>query len=75
MERNKIGSFNNLKHGDKIISPIDNVVTEFFIDKEGEKYLADQRSVWAYWQFDADDFYFYDGDKEVGETDKDYFNL
>ena len=58
MNRVKICSFETLEHRDKIISPIDNIVTEFFIDKEGEKYLADQRSAWAYWQFDADDFIF-----------------
>ena len=69
----KIITFDNLKHGDKIISPIDNEVTEFYIDKYGEKYLASKKSLFPYFQFDADDFYFYDGEKEVGEVDKEYF--
>ena len=69
----KIKSFEELKHGDKIISPIDNEVTEFCIDKDGNKYLASQSSVYPYFQFDADDFYIYDGDKATGEIDKEYF--
>ena len=69
----KIKSFEELKHGDKIISPIDNEVTEFFIDKDGDKYLASQSSAYPYFQFDADDFYIYDGNMEVGEVDKDFF--
>ena len=73
MERQKIKSFEKLKHGYKIISPIDNEVTEFYVDKDGEKYLAGKKSLFPYFQFDAEDFYIYDGEKEVGEVDKEYF--
>ena len=69
-----IGTFDNLKHGDKIISPIDNEVTEFYVSKSGDKYLAGKTSLFDLCQFNADDFYFYDGDKETGEVDKDYFH-
>ena len=44
-----------------------------YIDKDGEKYLASKKSLFPYFQFDADDFYIYDGEKEVGEVDKEYF--
>lgn len=47
MERKKIESFDNLKHGDKIISPIDNEVTEFYINKDGEKYLTGKKSLFS----------------------------
>ena len=67
MERKKIGTFDNLKHGDKIISPIDNEVTEFWVDKQGDKYLTGKESLFPLFQFNADDFYFYDGDKENGD--------
>lgn len=73
MKRKKIQSFNNLKHGDKIISPIDNEVTEFYVTKGGDKYLAGKTSLFGLYQFNADDFYFYDGNKEVGEVDEEYF--
>ena len=73
MERRKIKTFDNLKHGDKIISPIDNEVTEFWIDKQGDKYLAGKKSLFPIFQFNADDFYFYNGNKETGEVDKEYF--
>lgn len=73
MKRKKIESFDNLKHGDKIISPIDNEVTEFYIDKDGEKYLTGKKSLFSIFQFNADDFYFYDGHKENGEIDNEYF--
>lgn len=73
MIRQKIKSFGELKRGDKIISPIDNEVTEFYIDKDGEKYLASKNSLYPIFQFDVDDFYIYDGEKEVGEVDKKYF--
>jgi hypothetical protein len=75
VKRQKIGSFENLKHGDKIISPIDNEVTAFYIDKDGDKYLASARSIWPLFQFDADDYYVYTGNKEVGEVDKEYFEM
>lgn len=73
MERQKIKSFDNLKHGDIIISPIDNEVTEFYINNDGEKYLASKKCLFPYFQFNAEDFYIYDGTKEVGEVDKEYF--
>lgn len=70
----KIESFNNLKHGDKIISPIDCEVTGFCIDKDGEKYLTGRNgSLFPYFQFDANDFYYYTGYKEVGEYDEAFF--
>lgn len=74
MIRKKIGSFDNLNHGDKIISPIDNEVTEFYVTESGIKYLASKNSLYAIYQFREDDFYYYDGDKEVGEIDKEYFD-
>lgn len=75
IKRQKIGSFENLKHGDKIISPIDNEVTEFYIDKDGDKYLASDTCIWPYFQFDAEDYYFYTGNKKVGKVDKEYFEV
>ena len=72
-ERRQLKSFEELKHGDKIISPIDNEVTEFYIGKDEEKYLASKGSLFPYFQFDAEDFYIYDGTMEVGEVDKEYF--
>lgn len=72
---NAIKSFNDLKDGDKIISPIDNEVTGFRIDKyDGEKYLTGAHSAYPIFQFDPNDFYIYDGNKEIGEVDKEYFS-
>lgn len=73
MERRNIETFDNLSNGDKIISPIDNEVTEFYIDKQGNKYLTGKKSLFPIFQFNADDFYFYDSDKENGEVDEEYF--
>ena len=73
MDKQNIKSFDNLKHGDKIISPIDNEVTEFFIDKDGERYLASKKSLFSCSQFKAKDFYIYEGKKEVGKVDSEYF--
>lgn len=73
MNRKSIESFNNLKHGDLIISPIDNEITQFYIDKDGNKYLANKKSLFDLFQFDEKDFYFYDGNKQIGEVDKEYF--
>ena len=67
-------TFDNLKHGDKIISPIDNEVTEFYIHSDGSKYLASKNSLFEYYQFTPSGFCLYTGDKEVGEVDKEYFN-
>lgn len=75
MNRKPVKSFNILKHGDLIISPIDNQVTQFYIDKRGNKYLSSEKSLFDLFQFDAEDFYFYDGNKNIGEVDKEYFNL
>ena len=72
MSAKKIESFNNLKHGDKIISPIDNEVTEFYI-MDKEMFLKGKSCLFEIWQFDPDDFYFYNGIKECGEIDKEYF--
>ena len=73
MYRKPIESFNNLKHGDLIISPIDNEVTQYYVDKDGKKYLSSKNSLFGIFQFDAEDFYFYDGNKQIGEVDKEYF--
>lgn len=73
MNRKSIESFNNLKHGDLIISPIDNEITQLYIDKDGNKYLANKKSLFDLFQFDEKDFYFYDGNKQIGEVDKEYF--
>ena len=73
MTNRKLKSFDALKHKDKIISPIDSEVTEFLINNEGEKYLANKNSMYPYVQFDPKDFYIYNGTKEVGEIDKDFF--
>lgn len=70
----KVESFENLKHGDKIISEIDKEVTAFYIDVFGRKYLANKTCIYPHFQFDVDDFYIYDGKKEVGEIDEEYFN-
>lgn len=67
-------TFKNLKHGDKIISPIDNEVTEFFVSKSGDKYLANKTCMYDLYQFTPSDFCVYTGNKEVGEIDKEYFN-
>lgn len=71
MER--LTSFNQLKNGDKIISPIDNEVTGFLIDKDGDFYLTGECSAFPAYQFDPDDFYIYLGEKNIGELDNDYF--
>lgn len=73
MNRRPIESFSNLRHGDLIISPIDNEVTQFYIDEEGDAYLAGRRSLFSVSQFEAKDFYFYKGDKIVGDVDENYF--
>lgn len=39
MNTKRIESFENLKHGDKIISPIDNEVTGVYVDKNGKCFL------------------------------------
>ena len=68
-----IKSFDNLKHEDLIISPIDNEVTQFFIAKDGSKYLASKKSLFDLCQFHAEDIYFYNGKCQVGEIDEKYF--
>ena len=75
MERQKIASFDKLNDKDKIISPIDKMVMEYRVSgQDGEKYLVDNKSVYPYFQFDVNDWYYYSGSKEVGEIDKEYFN-
>ena len=69
----KLTSFNELKSSDKIISPIDNEVTGFKIDNDGEKYLMGETSSFPIFQFDPNDFYIYTGTKEIGEVDNDFF--
>lgn len=66
-------TFDNLKHGDKIISPTDNEVTEFLIANDGKKYLANKTCMYNYVQFTPSDFCLYTGDKKIGEVDADYF--
>ena len=73
MDRRKIETFDNLSNGDKIISPIDNEVTEFYINEQGDKYLKGKISLFPLFQFNSNDFYFYEGGKESGEVDKEYF--
>jgi len=73
MQKQPLVSFDILKNGDKIISPIDKEVTEFLISKNGDKYLASKHSMFYFTQFNPKDFYKYDGSKEVGEVDGDYF--
>lgn len=72
-EADRLISFDALHHADKIISPIDCEVTEFYIDKNGDKYLAGKKSLFPIYQFDAQDYYLYRGNKSVGEKDADYF--
>lgn len=73
MNAKKIETFANLKDGDKIISPIDNEVTGFRIDKhDGERYLTSANCAFPIFQFDPNDFYFYYGEKEIGEVDTEY---
>ena len=55
MER--LTSFNQLKDGGRIISPIDNEVTEFMVDEDGDFYLAGKISAFTASQFDPADFY------------------
>ncbi len=73
MNRKPIESFDNLKHGDLIISPIDDEVTQFYVARDGNKYLSGKTSLFDLYQFDAKNFYFYNGNKQVGEIDKNYF--
>lgn len=73
LQEKQLKTFEDLKHGDLIISPIDNEVTAFYIDFEEEKFLANKTCIYPYFQFDAEDFYIYDGEKEIGEKDEEYF--
>ena len=61
MER--LTSFNQLKDGDRIISPIDNEVTEIMVDEDGDFYLDGKVSAFPTSQFDPADFYIYFGEK------------
>lgn len=74
-KRKPIKSFDNLKHDNLIISPIDNEVTVFKIDKNnGDRYLCSATSAYPSYQFKSKDFYFYDGTKEIGEKDNNFFD-
>ena len=73
MNAKRIESFENLKHGNKIISPIDNEVTGVYVDKNGEMFLGSLRCVYTIYQFRPSDFYIYDGDKGIEEIDAEYF--
>lgn len=46
--------------------------SENYVDKDGEKYLASKKCLYAIYQFNAKDFYVYTGGKEVGEIDKSF---
>jgi hypothetical protein len=74
MERTQLASFDSLQHGDKIISPIDNEVTAYYVDKEGERYLASKNSIYPLFQFRPEDFFLYDGTKDIGEVDETFFS-
>ena len=75
-KRNPIESFDNLKHGDLIINPIDNEVIVLKIDKNnGDRYLCDATSAYPSCQFSSKDFYFYDGTKEIGEKDNNFWRI
>lgn len=73
MQKQPLETFDLLKNGDKIISPIDKEVTELLISHDGDRYLASKHSMFFFTQFDPHDFYKYDGTKDVGEVDADYF--
>ena len=75
MRKRLLKSFEDLKHGDLIISPIDKEVTAFYIDSEGDKYLANDKCIYPCHQFYAEDFFIYDGNKEVGEIDEEFFSF
>lgn len=69
----KFKSFNDLKDGTKVISFIDNMVTEFKIDNNGEQYLCSKKSMWPIYQFTPDDFVIYTGEKDIYEIDSSFF--
>lgn len=68
----QIKSFNELRDGDLIISPIDKEVTEYKCFSEDEKYLCSKNSMFDLCQFNPYDFYRYTGNKRVGEKDEDF---
>lgn len=72
--RLRVTSFNELKNGDMIISPIDNEVTEFVIDPYKRKFLSNGRCFYPIKQFEPNIFYMYTGKKLVGEKDKEFFS-
>jgi hypothetical protein len=74
MEFKKIKVFSELEDKTKVISPIDNVVTEYRKDKEtGEEYLCSKRSAFLAFQFNPEDFVVYTGIKDIDEVDKEFF--
>ena len=73
-ELKKIKVFSELEDKTKVISPIDNVVTEFRRYKEsGEEYLCSQRSAYPIFQFNPEDFVVYTGAKDIDEVDEEFF--
>lgn len=73
-ELKKIKVFSELEDKTKVISPIDNVVTEFRRYKEsGEAYLCSQRSAYPIFQFNPEDFVVYTGAKDIDEVDEEFF--
>ena len=72
-EFTKIKNFNDLKNGTLVISNIDNVVTEYRVDKDGDEYLCSKRSMWPIFQFNPDDFVIYTGDKDIDDLDPLFF--
>lgn len=69
----KLKTFDELKDGDLIISPIDNEVTEYKICSNGDKYLCSKKSMFDLFQFTPSDFYKYTGSKDIGEKDEEFF--
>lgn len=66
-----IKSFDNLKDCTKIICSIDNLVAAIFTDKYG-RYLDTGNLLYDIDQFDAADWYLYDGNMIAGEYDTEY---
>lgn len=69
--RKPIKSFDDLKDGDKIICSIDNLVAAIFTNKYG-RYLDTGNLLYDIDQFDAADWYLYDGNMIAGEYDTEY---
>ena len=71
-QQNPLKSFGELKHGDKVISPLDNEVNAYILVKNDdieEAYLSDGNDTYDIYMFEPTDFYRYTGNKEIGEKD------